>query len=182
MSEYDFTVFDEKMPWTERYEHIKRAFPSVEGLDWSAVFRSDPAVMGRIINDVLKIDQAEPGRPGKRPALDVEAAEARLRGMRGEDYTILPFAEAVKRIMGDKSIRNLAFYSGLPKSTVHRLLGGNCSPSIGQIEALSKALRKDPSYFMEYRVAFVLASLAQLFGMSPESSIVQFEKLSKVVS
>lgn len=181
MADYDLTVFDEKMPWAERYKEIKRVFPSVETLDWSKVFRSDPAIMGRIINDVLKIDQAQPGRPGKRPALDVDRAEEKLRRLRGEDYTILPFVEAVQAARGDKSIRSLAYYSELPKSTVHRLLEGTATPTIEQIEAISKGLRKDPSYFIEYRVAFVIAGLTEMMAQAPESTIVHYEKLIKAV-
>lgn len=182
MSDYDLTVFDEKMPWANRYREIKRVFPSVENLDWSKVFRSDPAIMGRIINDVLKIDQAQAGRPGKRPALDVERAEKKLRKLRGEDYTILPFVEAVQVARGNKSIRSLAFYSDLPKSTVHRLLDGTSTPTLEQMEAIAKGLKKDPSFFIEYRVAYVLAGLTAMMGQAPESTIVHYEKLIKVVS
>jgi len=182
MADYDLTVFDRKMPWAERYKEIKKVFSSVETLDWSKVFRSDPAIMGRIINDVLKIDQAQPGRPGKRPALDVDRAEERLRQLRGEDYTVLPFVEAVQVARGNKSIRSLAFYSELPKSTVHRLLEGTATPTLEQIEAISKGLRKNPSYFLEYRVAFVVSALTEMMASAPESTIVHYEKLSKVVA
>jgi transcriptional regulator with XRE-family HTH domain len=179
--DYDLTVFDEKMPWQERYKVIKKTFPSVETLDWNKVFRSDPAIMGRIVNDVLKIDQAEPGRPGKRPALDIERAESRLRQIRGEDYTVLPFVEALEHARGDKSIRSLSYYSGLPKSTVHRLAEGLAHPTVEQLEAIAKGVRKDPSYFMEYRVAFVLTAMAELFSRSPESTVVQYEKLREAM-
>ena len=181
MKGHDLSVFDEKMPWQERYEIIKKTFPNVETLDWNKVFRTDPAIMGRIVNDVLKIDQAEPGRPGKRPALDVGVAEERLHQIRGEDYTILPFAEALRNARAGKSIRSLAHYSGLPKSTVHRLADGDTRPSLEQIEAIAKGVRKAPSYFLEYRIAFVLSAMVELFSQSPESTIVQYEKLVALV-
>jgi len=181
MMDYDLSVFDEKMPWQERFKAIKKTFPTVETLDWNKVFRDDPAIMGRIVNDVLKIDQAEPGRPGKRPALNIERAELKLRQIRGEDYTVLPFVSALELARADKSIRSLAHSSGLPKSTIHRLVEGKAHPTVEQIEAISKGLRKDPSYFMEYRVAFVVASMVELFSRSPESTVVQYEKLLRAL-
>ena len=50
----DFSVFEGKMPWKERYQLIVSVFPSVETLDWNEVFRADPAILGRIVNDIIR--------------------------------------------------------------------------------------------------------------------------------
>lgn len=175
MADYDISLFEGQMSWSKRYDEIKRAFPSVESLDWNNVFRSDPTILGNIINDVLKIDQAQPGRPGKRPALNIEQAESRLRNIRGEDYTTLPFHEALQA-MG-QSIRSLSATTGIPKTEIHRLRNGEKKPTIDQIEQVAEGIKKHPSFFIEYRIGFVVHTLSEMMMVVPESTIVQYEKM-----
>lgn len=177
MTDIDLSIFDEKMSWSDRHDLIRETFPSVEKLDWHAIFRNDPAVMGRIVNDVLKILQAEPGRPGKRPALDSNKAQGQLARMRGEDYSMLPFREALEILKGERSIRSISSSVGMPKTTIHRFLDGTQEPTVGQLVQIAQGMRKHPSYFLEYRIAFVQKAIADAFRKSPESSVVQFEKL-----
>lgn len=176
----DLDVFrkasEEKMPWTKRVELIKQQFPSTVRLDWNEVFRQDPAVLGRIINDILKADQAEPGRPGKRPALDVAAAEERWRQMSGEDYTMLPFDRAFTILKGDRSIRHVAHKVGLDKTLVWGLLNGDKRPNPEIMEKVAAGFKKHPSYFLEYRIDYILGVLFHKLQSSPESTVVFFKK------
>lgn len=175
----DMDVFrtEEKMPWGKRVELIKQQFPSTVYLDWNEVFRQDPAILGRIINDILKADQAEPGRPGKRPALDIEAAEQRYRQMVGDDYTMLPFDRAFTILKGDRSIRHLAHKVGLDKTLVWGLLNNDKRPNPEIMEKVAAAFKKHPSYFVEYRVDYILGVLFHQLTRSPESSVVFFNKV-----
>lgn len=176
----DLDVFrrsDPKMPWSERVQLIKQQFPSTVTLDWNQVFIQDPAVLGRIINDILKADQAQPGRPGKRPALDVAAAEERYRQMTGEDFTMLPFHESFKILKGKRSIRHMAHKTDLDKTLVWGLLNGDKRPNPEIMEKVAAAFGKHPSYFVEYRVDYILGVLFYKLINSPESSVVFFKKL-----
>jgi transcriptional regulator with XRE-family HTH domain len=60
---------------------------------------------------------------------------------------------------------------------VHRLLNGTVQPSLETMEKIAKAFRKDPSYFVEYRVAFVLISIDKYLSDSPETATVWYHKM-----
>lgn len=176
----DFSVFEGKMPWRERYQLIVSVFPSVENLDWNEVFRADPAILGRIVNDIIKQEQARPGTPGKRPALDPEVASQRIRELSGEDYSLLPFEQAFNNLKGDRSVRHVASMVGLDKSMVHKLLTGKTHPTMEQMEKIAAGFKKQPGYFHEYRVAYVLSMMFALMDDGPESAIVQYRKLREM--
>lgn len=177
----DLGVFDREMPWSERHELIKRTFPSVVSLDWNKVFIQDPGMFGRIMNDILKADQAVPGRPGKRPALDMDEAKRRWREIIGDDsvdYTMLPFHRAFQNLVGDKySIRHLARKCNLDKSMIHNLLRGEKDPTPEIMEKIAVGFKISPSYFLEYRVAYVLGVMFYKLTSMPESSVVFYNKI-----
>lgn len=167
-----------KTNWADRAKVIKAVYPSTAELDWYEVFYQDPMILGKIINDIIKLDQSRSGKPGKRPSLDEHGAADRLRKLRDEDHTVLPFPEALKMLAADKSVRGLAAKTGLDKSYVHRLLKGDADPSLEIIEKIAKAFNKRPSYFVEYRVGYILAMLDHKLMSSPETSIVFYNKLA----
>lgn len=170
-------VNEKKVPWDERFGLIKKQFPSVAALDWYKVFGEDSALMGRIINDIIKVDAAQPGKPGKRPAVDPETAQQRLRQMVGDDYTALPFQDAFKALSHDRSIRGIANKTKLDRNYVHRLLNGTATPSAEVMEQVAYAFGKDPSYFAEYRVAYLFAVLFYKLEQTPEASVAFYRKV-----
>jgi transcriptional regulator with XRE-family HTH domain len=170
-------INEKKVPWDERIQLIKRQFPSVAALDWHKVFGEDPALMGRIINDIIKVDAAQPGKPGKRPAVDPETAQQRLRQMCGDDYTALPFKDAFKALTHDRSIRGIANKTHLDRNYVHRLLNGTATPTAEVMEQVAVAFNKDPSYFSEYRVAYLFAVLFYKLEQTPEASVAFYRKV-----
>lgn len=166
-----------KLSWAERRKLIKAQYPSIEKLDWLAVFKQDPTIAGAIINDILRQDKAEPGRPGKRPPLDKADATVTVNQLRNDDYALEPFHKAFTTLKGKRSLRHLAHSSGLDKMVIHKLLNGTMEPTIDHIEKIAKALRRHPSYFLEYRVAYVTGILAERMTEYPESSIVQYVRV-----
>lgn len=170
---------ESKVPWADRYELIKKQFPSVENLDWSKVFRSDPTIMGSILNDIIKVEVAPPGRPGKRPALEKKQAREILSQYQGEDYTLLPFAKALNRLKNTLSVRQLARKISMSPSYCYNLMSGYKDPSIEDMTLVAGAFDKHPSYFYEYRVAFVSAVMAERINYAPESSIIYYERTAE---
>lgn len=170
---------DRKIPWKERYEVIQRQFPSVEGLNWEKVFRADPTIMGNILNDIIKVEVAPKGRPGKRPALDKAQARAVLSQYRSEDYTLLPFNQAVNRLKKTNSVRQFARKVSMSPTYAYKLMMGYREPSVEDMELVAEAYGKHPSYFYEYRVGFVLSLMAERVEWSPESSIIYYERAMK---
>lgn len=176
------SVFDEmnqvKTSWAERSKVIKTMYPSTAKLDWYEVFYQDPTILGKMVNDIIKLDQVRTGKPGKRPSLDEQGATERLRKLRDEDHTTRPLSEALKVLAGDRSIRSIATKIGLDKSYVHRLLKGDAEPSLEVIEKVAKAFNKHPSYFVEYRIGYIMAMLDYKLNQVPEMSVVFYNKLA----
>lgn len=168
--------------WQATLDRIEREVPGTKEVDWASLFKADPKILGDLVNDVIKINISEKGRPGKRSAQSAEDIEEDLKKLTGEDYAVRPFPEALKAAMGGRSIRHVASQAHLDKMTVHRLLQGRGAPATAeQIEWLAKAVKKDPSYFMEYRVLYVCSVVYQIMMMSSEAATIQFNKLKGAI-
>jgi transcriptional regulator with XRE-family HTH domain len=167
---------DKRVPWKDRYEVVKQQFPSVQSLDWERVFRADPTIMGNILNDIIKVEVAPKGRPGKRPALEKEQAREVLSRYKSEDYTLLPFAKAVNRLKETQSVRQFARKVSMSPTYAYNLMMGYRDPSVEDMELVASAYGKNPSYFYEYRVAYVTSLMAERMDYAPESSIIYYER------
>jgi transcriptional regulator with XRE-family HTH domain len=163
--------------WQTRYNNIIQQYPSVDSLDWMKVFKADPTILGNIVNDILKVDQAAPGKPGKRPSLDVVSAKERIRQFEGQDYSLQNFCEAFREITLGRSIRNISVKTGLNRNYVHRLLEGKLSPTPIVMEQIAKAYNHSPGYFMEYRIAYIVGGLLRRFDSNPEMGISVYRRL-----
>ena len=173
----DKEQFKGKMPWEKRAKLIHAAYPSTVTVDFEKVFRVDPAVMGRIIADIQKREAAPSGKPGKIPAVNKEDADQYLRRYQNDDYTIHKFADAFKLLKGDRSTRAMAHKCKLAQTMVQRLLDGKAEPTVAVMENVARAFKKHPSFFVEYRVAYVVGMMAQRMEAIPEASIVPYLKL-----
>lgn len=176
-SEYDFSSFKGKMPWNERAQIIKGMFPSTVNLDWYRVFVQDPTITGRVISDIIKLQQAGTGKPGKRPALGRPDAENFYRQFENDDYSLLEFKDAFKVLMGDRSIRHMARKCEISNSMVQRILSGDQVASVDIMTKVAKAFKKKPSYFLDYRILYIIGMLSEQLTNAPEASIVQYNKL-----
>jgi transcriptional regulator with XRE-family HTH domain len=129
----------------------------------------------------------------------------RMRRLRGEDYTQLPFPEAFRALAAHRplcdacaqkhgyafaatagcdcgchtlrSYRHLAHRTGLGRSQLHRLMTGMIAPTSAEIEAIAAEFKKSPHYFQEYRVARLCALLAEELARNPERSVMIVRKL-----
>lgn len=165
--------------WEKRSAKIRERFPSTAHLDWKKAFDNDIDLFGRILRDVLKVDQSQPGRPGPRPALDYKQGVARLRQLMGQDYTCLPFHEAFKILSDGRSIRHLAVKTGLDRNMVYKLLRGDHAPDVYAMSQVAKSFDKHPSFFLEYRIMYIAAALMERMEWAPESTIGTYRKLSQ---
>ena len=170
-----------KTPWHERYGQIQKSFSSVEQLDWRKIFMDDPEILGNIINDMLKMSVPGRGRPGKRPALQRDQAENLFSKLTGENYSEEGFPRtftALKESSG-KSIRALGEDLGLDKMLVHRLLNGKQEPTLEQMEIIAEHFSKQPAYFLEWRIAYILTFMHELLTEYTESSVVLYKRVKK---
>ncbi len=166
-----------KLSWDTRKKLIKSQFPAVDSLNWEAAFRADVGLLGLIIKDVLKSDQSSLGRPGPRPTLDPKRSVERYNQFIGDDYSLLPMDETLSNLKGKTSLRGLAAKTGLDYNKIYRLLNGTDAPDVASMQDIARAYGKHPSFFLEYRILFILGAIEQNLIESPESSVSAYIKL-----
>jgi len=164
--------------WEAKVETIAKLYPKSVALDWSEVFGQDPAILGRVINDVIKLDQRRVGRPGKRPSLAPNLTAQKLKELQGEDHTNLPFPEALKILTMGTPIKDVLGRLHVSRSHLYNVFERKSLPSLDIIEQAAIAFGKHPSYFLEYRVAYIVGILQSKLTSVPESSIVFYRKLA----
>ena len=168
-----------RTPWTERLKTIKSQWPSVENLNWEKAFREDIELFGRIIRDILKQEQAEPGHSGPRPSLDQKTAKSKLLQILGMDYSVERFPDAFKTLAENRSIRHLANKTGLNRNTIHRLFKEEINPDIFTMQVISEAFDRHPSYFLEYRMEVIMLALEHQMNLNPEVTIDLYRKVTR---
>lgn len=169
---------DRRAAWEDNLRKVKETYPNIDSLDWARAMRADQDVFTSVLGDILKAE-GKRSRPGKRPTLDRGTAVAELEKLSGQSYTELPFDAAFKALTYGRSIRSIANKTGIQKDHVHRLLQGKVQPTFEVMEKVAEAFRKDPSYFIEYRVAFVLMSIDKYLTSNPDTATVWYLKMRK---
>lgn len=154
--------------WDERLAEVQRLYPTTADATWLDAL-ADVEIMGAILRDALRVGHS-PKRRGSRPALDTEDGEARLRQLFGDDYTALPFAEALKALAGHRSVTFLSVKTGLSRSHVQRLLAGR-TPTGAEMETVARAFSKPTVYFVEYRNGLLLWAVLRHLTRAPEASV-----------
>lgn len=167
---------DRKAVWEENLRKVKQTYPALDSIDWSRALSADSDVFTHVMGDLLKAE-GKRSRPGKRPALSRPMAEAELAKLTGSSYSEVDFKTAFRALTHGRSIRGIANKCDLQKDHVHRLLNGIVEPSFETMEKVAKAYHKDPSYFLEYRIAFVLLTMDKYLGDSPETATVWYLKM-----
>ena len=165
---------DRKQAWEENFKKIKEEFPSVGEISWSHAISQDSSAFASVLGDIIKAE-GKRSRPGKRPSLSRPAAEEELSRLLGDNHSDLDFTRTFKALTHGRSVRGIANKVGIGQTTVHALLHGK-SPSFEQMEKIAVAYKKDPSFFLEYRIAYVLLTIDQFLADSPETATNWFLK------
>ncbi len=177
-----------KRSWEERSKEIRKQFPSIDNLDWRKVFDEREEIFAHILRDMLKVDAKEPGTPGPRPEIDYRTGKKILRQWMGQDYATEPFHLTLGALLawypqgagkraGTMGLTTLSRKTGIERSKCGRLLQGKAKPSAEDMEAIAKALGKEPAYFVEWRTAFVVGTMAQRLEDAPETTIGFYRRL-----
>lgn len=156
-------------------------------VSWEALLAEED-VLGRILKDILKADQMEPGRSGPRPNLDYERGMRTWREMASRetqvkrterDFTGLPFTEAFAKLIGPDSLTAIARKTSISRSRAHRLLNGHEEPTVDDLHAIAEAYGKHPAYWLEYRTELIVAALAARLAARPEMTVAIYNKLTR---
>lgn len=165
-----------RVPWKHRVELIKEEFPHVADRDWHGILK-DEDVLGRILKDILKVDQMEPGRAGPRPNLDYERGLQTWKEMTGQDYSESPFCESFHWLIRGQSRTTVARKTNLSRTKVHRLLVGTEQPTIDELRVIAEAYGKKPAFFVEYRAEYIMAAVAMELHKRTEMAAHLYTKL-----
>ena len=182
----DLSLFDEdnarwraekkRVPWEERLRLIEDEFPGILKLDFNVVLR-DNDVFARVLKDILKVDQIEPGRAGPRPNLDYERGMQTWKEMTGQDYTDEPFYLAFQRLSEGDSFTVIARKTFISRSRVYKLWQGFNAPTVDDLRTIADAYGKKPAFFAEYRAEYILAAIAARLTRETEMTIPLYLKL-----
>lgn len=155
-------------------EELEKDYPSLSYLSgpaapatrraWVAVFNERPDAMHNLLADYIKQVYAVPGRIGQRPMPEEQKVDFNAL-LYGEDNE-LPIGEVLKKIVGD-SQRVFAAKIHMSRGTYERLLAGRYDPDVNEIRMIAKALKRPPTFFVEYRKAMVVAAVLGLLEERP---------------
>ena len=162
----------------KKYEEITASFDSIKDLNWGNAISSDEEVFVRLLGDVIK-SGGRGSKPGKRPTLDRKAAQEQFAQLAAEDFSELTFTDAFRVLCGKRSVRHVASLTDLSKTGVQDLMTGKTQPSFETMEKVAKGFKKHPSYFLEYRIGYVVAVLAQFLEDEPETATTWFLKVGR---
>ena len=186
MSSHDLTVFTEdnarwkasnkRVSWHERVRLIEQQFPSARNADWNVILR-DNDIFGRIIKDILKVDQLEPGRAGPRPNLDYDRGMQSWRELTGQDYCEHPFPEAFRWLTRRDSYTQIARKTSISKTRLFKLAHGHVEPTVEDLRDIATAYGKKAPFFAEYRAEYIMALIAARLLSEAEMTIALYTKL-----
>lgn len=176
-----------RVPWQERVALIRKIFPSVVNLDWTApgvlVDADHPGeatmVMAMMLRDVIRVDQVEPGTDGPRP-LNFERSRQTWREVMQRDFATAPFEVVLRELVGSNSVRRIAERTGLSKDKVNRLQRGTEIPTVDDMRCIAEGYGRNPAIFLEYRNEFVLAAVMHQLEQNPEMATAVYSKIARL--
>ena len=158
------------------WDNAKRWFTDRSVDEWVGLFDRAPHILHSILGDLYRETKAEREREegrariGRRPkAIDGNLEE--LWGMISPRYSMEPFAESLKDLIGKRSLRAFAARVPIHHHTLTRLMRGEGSLDRFRLEAIAKAGRVHPAYFKEWREQYVLDAISALLSAKPNLSI-----------
>lgn len=182
----DLSIFDKdnahwrnqkkRVPWDQRLRLIEQEFPGALHTDFNVVLR-DNDIFARVLKDILKVDQIEPGRAGPRPNLDYERGIQTWREMTGQDFSDQPFHEAFQQISRGDSFTIIARKTHISRSRVYKLWQGWIGPTVDDLRTVADAYGKKPAFFAEYRAEYILAAITARLTKETEMTIPLYLKL-----
>lgn len=163
-----------KQELQEKIVGLKEEIPALQEINWSEVINKNPDVLEGIVSGMMKVD-------GKRRRISREDGARRLNQVYSQDYSERPFRESFGIICGKDSLRTTASKTGISYSHVFQLKSGNASPTIEMMENIAIAYNREPSYFLEYRIHFVLESMSSFLMKNPETATTWFNKAKGII-
>ncbi len=163
--------------WADRLSLISELFPNVDNLDWLKAFRDDDDLFGAIVRDMMRLGAERKHTWGPRDMPEEDAARALWTQWKGEDHSVLSFGDTFAAMSDGFSQRQLARKTGLSRGMIRRLQDGTLEPDRWILESVAAGFKKQPSFFLEYRLLYVVNAMVGRMRLWPESSISVYRKL-----
>jgi transcriptional regulator with XRE-family HTH domain len=147
------------------------------------------ATLGKLLGDAfnaVKDDQdrnsgARKNGTGRRPprfaSLDVV-----LETVFPTRFSMDPFPEAFRKLLGERSQRQFALKSGISQGTLSKLLAGEQIKRAGEVipyrpdmaimERIAEHAKVSPGYFLEYRALFLAELVGHVLSENPQMSSI----------
>jgi hypothetical protein len=168
-------------------EELEREYPSLTILTgdasraaktaWCAVFDARPDAIHALLADFVKQVYAQPGRIGQRPMPREEQVD--LQGLIYGEENELALPEVLKKIV-TVSERMFCAQSGISRSQYQRILAGRYDPTVHEIRMIAKAVKKPPTFFIEYRKAMAIAAFINLIEDRPGIATSLYKQVLEV--
>lgn len=152
--------------------------PLVASPAWREAF-AQPEMFGRIMRDILQHGANTRKGPGRKARLTTDEAAVELHRLLhgGDDFSTQPFVAALRVVIGATPVMQIAEKADISSSRMYRLANGEQPPTSTDLEAIAKAVGKEPYYFQEYRVMTIMTYMQRQLTDSPETSMSLFEKM-----
>ena len=156
---------------------------------WSDVFSRQPDVMYAMLGDLYTITKAHESpnvRGGRRARVTGDLDE--LWDMLTPQFSVKPFGDALRDVMGNMSLRQFAAAIPMHHRSLARLMDGerqivnkhDPEGSMRQLERIAQVARVHPSYFNEWRRLWIFSTLDDVFAAHPNTSIGLIKKYAGV--
>ena len=148
---------------------------------WRTAIHDNPDVTWRILQDVVKVVQAEasPKRTGRRPAPDAVGFDALLQLLYPERFSTDPFPDALAQLMGDVTQMAFARAIHVSQPQLSRLLAGKVKPDMGVMERAAAVASVSPAYFVEWRAAKLAELVTEAYLVQPNLSIAVVKQMAR---
>lgn len=155
-------------------EELRERYPSLSYLTgppskatkkaWVAVFNARPDAMHSLLADFIKQAHATPGRIGQRPM--PREAVVDFQGLVYGEENDLPLVEVLPKLV-TMSERAFCKVAGISRSQYQRILAGQYDPTVNELRLIARAVKRPPTYFIEYRKAMAVAAFLNLIEERP---------------
>lgn len=156
---------------------------------WTEMFTSRPDVMFAMLGDLYTITKAHERpdvRGGRRARVSGDLDE--LWDMLTPQFSLKPFGDALREVMGDSSLRQFAAAIPMHHRSLARLMDGerqivnlhDPKGSMAQLERIATVAGVHPSYFAEWRRLWIFSRLDDVFEAHPNTSIGLIKKYAGV--
>jgi len=168
-------------------EDLERRFPSLTYLAgptgratrraWVAVFNTRPDAMHSLLADFIKQVHAQPGRIGQRPMPREEQVD--FQSLVYGEVSDLPLIEVLPKLV-QVSERSFCAQVAMSRAQYQRMLKGEYDPDVNELRLIAKALKKPPTFFVEYRKAMAVAAFLNLIDERPGIATSLYRKYLEV--